>query len=103
MTLLISKDHLIEIRNQFSVKHTYGLIESPESLSKAEIGPIDGAIATLIDIVHEVVLVEPVKAVNWLIAVIFTKQSLPHFITCKDAHVHVLVALETLIFIEVPQ
>jgi hypothetical protein len=93
---LITKDKLIVIRDTFSVHHMYGVHEAPHP--KVEIGHFDGAIFVLNDACHDAYDPEhPGSALVWLHTAVFGPKKQIEFICAKDAHVHVMVALETLI------
>lgn len=94
---MIEKTRLVVIRNTFSVHHMYGTVNAPNS--KVEIGHFDGALYTLNTACMEAFDPEhPGPALKWLTKAVFGgTNSGTEFITAKDAHVHVMVALETLI------
>lgn len=95
---MINKQELELIREEFSVQHIYSLNELKRASEKeAEIGHYDGVCFLLIAIVNNVCQQDPFKKVNWLIMVIFSGGKKSVFLTAKDAHVHVMVALDTLI------
>jgi hypothetical protein len=94
---LITKDKLVVIRNTFSVHHMYSVaIEKPHP--KVEIGHFDGVIFILNDATCVAYEPEhPGPALSWLHKAVFGPKKTIEFVCAKDAHVHVMVALETLI------
>lgn len=93
---MIDKDKLVVIRDGFSVHHMYGAVEAPHP--KVEIGHFDGVIFILNTATFEAYEPDqPGPALNWLHRAVFGPKKDIEFICAKDAHVHVMVALETLI------
>lgn len=94
---MIAKDKLTVIRDTFSVHHMYGTVSAPHP--KIEIGHFDGALFILNDATFEVFEPDhPGPALKWLVHAVFGPKG-TEFACAKDAHVHVMVALETLIHV----
>ena len=92
---MIEKTKLVMIRNTFSVHHLYTPPQKPNP--KVEIGHFDGAMSVLVVACIEAHTPDPAqRQVQWLSKAVFGPKG-QEFVCAKDAHVHVMVALETLI------
>lgn len=88
------------MRDHFSVHHMYTEYHpDPKVHAKRhemELNHYDGCAYIIIHAVHENVPHEPVKKAKWLLDVVFSFGQRSDFTTAKDAHIHVMVSLETL-------
>ena len=99
--IMLNKQELHNVRNDFSANHIYSLAEyHPDPKVKKhdlEVSHFDGCCFILIHAVHEHVKEKPTQKAKWLLDVVFTFGQRSDFKTSKDAHIHVMVSLETLI------
>lgn len=89
---MMIKSEIAYVRHGFSVQHMYRQDE-PANHPKMEISHYDGAAFLLFAITREHCGDD--KAA-WLVGAVFTTPKRMIFMTGKDAHVHVMIALDVL-------
>lgn len=95
---MLKRKELHAVRDHFSVHHMYGEYH-PDVKTKRhelEVSHYDGCAYIIIHAVHEYVPHEPHKKSKWLLDIVFSFGKRSDFTNGKDAHIHVMVSLETL-------
>lgn len=99
---MIQKTELEAIRGGFSARKVLYAHDATGALAKfaeLELDFFTVAAACLIDLCDQHVKTEPKVAAAWLVKAVFPEPKRAVFITGKDCHVHVMIALDTLVAI----